>query len=166
MTQSLPTSAELDAENFSKLMGPSPTRPGSPSRLVVLGAINAQNSAHIDIIKQAATSWHRGEQANDNRQVVFVWMDKEKWGGWLKRVYGVKKGPEPVMVIADHGVSVRYDEPYFSDVIYSAFCITILSLLANRSHSTNQPFLRLLMGFMVACCDLNIQKTSLSDSCV
>ena len=107
MTQSLPTSTELDAENFSKIMGPSPTRPGFPSRLVVLGAIDTQNLAHVNVIKQAATSWHRGDPPSDNRQVVFVWMDKEKWASWLKSVYGVKKGPDPAMVIADHGVGAR-----------------------------------------------------------
>jgi hypothetical protein len=110
---SLPTSTELDAENFSKMMGPSPARPGSPSRLVVLGAINTQNSAHIDSIKQVATAWHRGEQTVDSAQVVFAWMDKEKWSSWLKSVYDIKKGPDPNVVIADHGVRALYNELSF-----------------------------------------------------
>ncbi|KAF8516674.1 thioredoxin-like protein [Gautieria morchelliformis] len=109
VTYSLPTSTELDAENFSKVMGPSPVRPGSPSRLVVLGAINTKNLAHIDSIKQAATAWHRGKQTVDSAQVVFAWMDKEKWASWLKSVYGVKKGPDPNVVIADHGRLLYYD---------------------------------------------------------
>lgn len=104
MMHSLPMSAELDAENFVEIMGPSPIRPGSPPRLVVLGAIDTKNMAQIDLIKQTATSWHRGEQATDSKQVVFAWMDKEKWAKWLKSVYGVQDSPGPTVVIADHGV--------------------------------------------------------------
>lgn len=115
MIQSFPMSAELDGENFQRIMGPSSASSGVPSRLVVLGAINTQNSAHIDVIKETATAWHRGEQSIDAARVVFVWMDKEKWGSWLKSVYGVKQGPEPTVVIADPGVSasVRCKGPHF-----------------------------------------------------
>jgi len=109
ITHSLPTSTGLSAENFQRVMGPSPSVPGLQSRLVVLAAINPENLAHIDLVKEVARVWHRGAHANDDRQVVFAWMDKEKWASWLKSVYGLKKGSEPAVVIVDHGRLMYYD---------------------------------------------------------
>ncbi|KAF8590271.1 thioredoxin-like protein [Ramaria rubella] len=109
LKHALPTSAELSAENFQRIMGPSPAPKGSPNRLVVLGAIDLNNLAHIDIFKQTAQTWHRGEGAKGDGQIMFAWMDKEKWASWLKSVYGVTKGPEPAVVIVDHGHLLYYD---------------------------------------------------------
>ncbi|KAL5527020.1 hypothetical protein ACEPAG_5811 [Sanghuangporus baumii] len=45
------------------------------------------------------------------RDVVFTWMDGEKWGSWMKSMYGIKaeSNAEPSVVIADHYQLIYYD---------------------------------------------------------
>ena len=106
VTHSLPTSTELNAENFQRIMGPSSLSPGSPSRLIVLAAIDAEDPTHVDLVKRSAKAWHREAHASDDPQVVFAWMDRDKWASWLKSMYGIQKGSDPAVVIVDQGVSL------------------------------------------------------------
>jgi len=44
------------------------------------------------------------------RDVVFTWMDVERWASWLKNMYGVKISEEPAVIIADHSRLKYYDK--------------------------------------------------------
>jgi len=44
------------------------------------------------------------------RDVLFTWMDAGQWGKWMKDMYGIKAGAEPVIVVADHERLVYYDK--------------------------------------------------------
>lgn len=35
------------------------------------------------------------------RDVVWAWVDGDKWAGWTKGMYGIKGGKEVVWVVAD-----------------------------------------------------------------
>ncbi|KIJ32313.1 hypothetical protein M422DRAFT_52890 [Sphaerobolus stellatus SS14] len=102
VANSLPTSVQLDGENFAKIMGPSPAEDGAPTRLVVLTAVPPHDRDTLSQIKIVATRWHR-EHSHSNKEVVFAWMDSEKWDSWLKSVYGIKKKDGPSVVVVDHG---------------------------------------------------------------
>jgi len=106
MANALPPSIQLEAENFAKVMGQSPAPTNAPKRLVVLTALDSHDSRTITKVKDIAHTWHR-EHSHSPIQIMFTWMDKEKWADWLKSVYGVKKQDHPVVVIVDHGVCLQ-----------------------------------------------------------
>lgn len=136
VAHSLPTSTELSAENFQRVMGPSPSLPGSSSRLVVLAAINTEDLSHINLVKQTAEAWHRNAHGPDDRQVVFAWMDRDRWASWLKSVYGVKKGSEPAVVIVDHGVSLVTPRALRLTCLVSSAASILRFVSGRRVHST------------------------------
>lgn len=107
VSNALPTTTQLSGENFAQVMGSSttPPGPGSPSRLVVLVALRADDDAGLKSVKQVATAWHREYSRHlDRYSITFAWMDKLTWASWLKSVYGVRQRPEPAVVLADHSV--------------------------------------------------------------
>lgn len=71
--------------------------------LVVLVA--APKSEFHDVIPKleaVATQWKR---RHSGENVVFTYMDVDKWASWLKNMYGVKQTSPPSVVIANHSVS-------------------------------------------------------------
>jgi len=51
------------------------------------------------------------------RDVVFTWMDADKWASWLKNMYGIKGKEGPVIVIADHSSYLYYDKDQQDETI-------------------------------------------------
>lgn len=78
--------------------------------LVVLVSITTSGVEHdqiVETVRRLAAQWRRTgatqyTPAHGARQVVFAWMDQERWASWLKSMYGIK-GPAQV-VIVDHSV--------------------------------------------------------------
>jgi thioredoxin domain-containing protein 5 len=97
-----PRIAQLTTDNFISIMK-NPTRP-----FVVLAALSAEDNSlegGLASLKEAAKKWEQKEGSDKwPRGVVFVWMDADKWGSWLKSQYGIKKGHLPSVVVADHQV--------------------------------------------------------------
>jgi thioredoxin domain-containing protein 5 len=104
----LPTSMELNQESFQSVMN-APHKP-----LVVIVATFKE---HEDVVREklrtvglrwrAKTDEVKSEGGN-RRGVVFTWMDRERWGSWLKGMYGIKEGhgvDGVVTVVVDHEVS-------------------------------------------------------------
>jgi len=92
--------------------------PQSP--LVVIAAVTKENKEKVaerfrDVGKKwRVRTWENGRVGGEEsgREVVFTWMDGEKWADWMKSMYGVKQGAgtggleDVVVVVADHQVSV------------------------------------------------------------
>jgi Thioredoxin-like domain len=109
-THRLPLAMELGEGSFQEVMN------AESNPLVVLVSVSPSGTEHdrmVETVRKLATQW-RGTgaaqyvPAHGARQVVFSWMDQERWASWLKSMYGIK-GPAQV-VITDHMVcwSARY----------------------------------------------------------
>jgi len=107
MKNRFPRVSPLTTDNFIAIMK-NPTRP-----FVVLAALSTDDSTlegHIALLKNAAKKWEEKEGSDEwDRGVVFVWMDADKWGSWLKSQYGIKKAHLPSIVVADHQKLIYWD---------------------------------------------------------
>jgi hypothetical protein len=99
----LPTSTELTQDTFQNVM----KAPHQP--LVVIAAVTKETSDEVAMkFKDIGKAWNRNHRNGDSKDVIFTWMDGEKWGSWLKNMYGIKvaAGSPPAIVVADHAVSI------------------------------------------------------------
>ena len=105
-THRLPLAMELSEGSFQEVMN------AESKPLVVLVSVTTpgiERDQTVETVRRLATQWRRTGAAQYTpgqgaRQVVFVWMDQERWTSWLKSMYGIK-GPTQV-VIVDHSVSL------------------------------------------------------------
>lgn len=83
--------------------------------LVLIAAVTDETRGKVQTkLEQLASDWKvktSGTGEMNGRQVIFTWMDGEKWKDWLKSVYGIKHHDDDDLddvrvVIADHRVSV------------------------------------------------------------
>ncbi len=106
-TYRLPLAMELGEGSFQEVMN------AESKPLVLLASVSAsgiERNQIVEMLRGFAAEWRRtgGSQyspPHGGRQVVFVWMDQERWASWLKSMYGIK-GPAQV-VIVDHSVSLH-----------------------------------------------------------
>ena len=103
MKNKFPRVAQLTTDNFISIMK-NPTQP-----FVVLAALRTEGDtleANIALLKNAARKWEERDGGSNGwaRGAVFVWMDVDKWGSWLKGQYGITKARAPSVVVADHQV--------------------------------------------------------------
>jgi thioredoxin domain-containing protein 5 len=97
----IPTTVELNQDTFQQVMN-APHKP-----LVVIAAVNKITKEKVaEKMKEIGKKWRLRRQNKGNRDVVFTWMDADKWEKWLKNMYGARVTDEPAIIIADHGVSV------------------------------------------------------------
>ncbi len=52
----------------------------------------------------------KSERGQTQKDVVFTWMDADKWSSWLKSMYGIQSDNLPAVVVADH--QVRYPQRF------------------------------------------------------
>jgi hypothetical protein len=103
-THRLPLAMELGEGSFQEVMNAE----GKP--LVVLVSVTTsgiERDQAVETVRSLAAQWRRTgatqyTPAQGARQVVFVWMDQERWASWLKSMYGVKEPTQ--VVIVDHSV--------------------------------------------------------------
>ena len=89
-------------ENFLNIMK-SPSEP-----LVVLAAMepSAKSDSQRDDLFAVARAWREeGLLEGRHRDVIFVWMNAERWTTWLKKQYAITQEQLPVVIIVDHAVS-------------------------------------------------------------
>ncbi|KXN90554.1 Thioredoxin domain-containing protein 5 [Leucoagaricus sp. SymC.cos] len=117
MTHRTPSFLELSSDSFQSVMN-APQKP-----LVLIAALpgdkELRNKARSRL-EQLSKEWKSrtdGSGEMNGKQVVFTWMDAEKWKDWLKTMYGVKKHHEDEddlddikVVVADHSRLVYYDQ--------------------------------------------------------
>lgn len=97
MRNRIPSAVELDSDNFQDVMN-APHKP-----LVVLVATTQQDKEQVS--KEVTAIARKWRDAKEQASVVFTWMDADKWGKWLKSMYGIKANMLPKAVVADHSVS-------------------------------------------------------------
>jgi hypothetical protein len=95
---------ELGQETFKMVMN-APHHP-----LVVVVATPKDAEAEVkEKLRIIGLRWRvKNGIGSVDRDVVFTWMDKNKWGDWLKSMYGIraKDGDQGVVVVVtDHNVS-------------------------------------------------------------
>ena len=104
-THRLPLAMELSEGSFQEVMN------AESKPLVVLVSVThaIERDQIVDSVRRLAAQWRRTgatqyTPAHGARQVVFVWMDQERWTSWLKSMYGIKGAAQ--VVIVDHSVSL------------------------------------------------------------
>lgn len=91
---------QLDADTFQDVMN------ALHKPLVVIAAAPAaqlQNTAAD--VQRIAREW---KNAKGDAGVTFVWMDTDKWGKWLKGMYGIRVQSDVQVVVANHSVSISH----------------------------------------------------------
>ncbi|KAG8688702.1 hypothetical protein FRC11_004943 [Ceratobasidium sp. 423] len=140
----IPTLQQLTAENFPDVM----KHPAKP--LVVLAAFDMENMSKTQLGEQiekltlTAKRWQTSAvRLTDTRPTIFVWMDGDRWGKWLKSMYGIKREDMPTVVIVDHSRLLYYDTDAGKarlhlerDSIFAALESAYLGLLRPK-HSEN-----------------------------
>lgn len=94
----LPNALELDSDNFQDVMN-APHHP----LVVIVGTSETDKAETAKTVTGLARQWR---DAKEQASVVFTWMDADKWGSWLKSMYGLKAGSFPKAVVANHTVSL------------------------------------------------------------
>ncbi|KZT63979.1 thioredoxin-like protein [Daedalea quercina L-15889] len=97
----LPTSMQLDSDTFQDVMN-APHKP----LVVIAAAPGAQLQNTAADVQRIAKQWRN---AKGDSGVTFVWMDSEKWGKWLKSMYGIRAGNDAQVIVADHSRLIYYD---------------------------------------------------------
>jgi thioredoxin domain-containing protein 5 len=112
LTNRIPTTVELSQENFQQVMN-APHKP-----LVVIVAVSKSAEEKVsDKVKEIGKKWRVSKSNKGKRDVVFTWMDADKWASWLKNMYGIKGKEGPVIVIADHSSYLYYDKDQQDETI-------------------------------------------------
>jgi hypothetical protein len=103
-----PSALELGEGSFQEVMN------AESKPLVVLVPVTdsgAERDHIVATVRKLATQWRKTgalqyAPAYEARQVVFTWMDQDRWAKWLKSMYGIN-GPAQV-VITDHSVGLTF----------------------------------------------------------
>ncbi|PAV20606.1 thioredoxin-domain-containing [Pyrrhoderma noxium] len=105
MNNRIPSALQLDQESFQKVMN-APHHP-----LVVIAATVPSEEAHtIEIINESSRLWRQQVgSVSQSGNVIFTWMDLDKWANWLKSMYGIKDVSKTTVVITDHQNLLYYD---------------------------------------------------------
>lgn len=69
--------------------------------VVIVAAPPSEYTQTVEKVKDLARSWKDSKSRGD---VVFTWMDADRWGKWLKSMYGIKADVAPQVVVANHSV--------------------------------------------------------------
>lgn len=96
-----PTLVQLVSGNYQELMK-SDTR-----AVVVLGAVHRgeEGIKERKNLESISRAWKRGGRSFE-QPVWFVWVEGEKWSGWLHQAYGIKESALPAVVVIDSPVSL------------------------------------------------------------
>jgi hypothetical protein len=107
----IPLVTELGSSNFQTIMNANAydTKP-----LVVIMASKLEEMSNAKkMLAAGEEGWRREKEEQERehgplRDVLWVYIDGEKWSSWLKSMYGIKESHLPAYVVADHSVRVRY----------------------------------------------------------
>ncbi|PIL36535.1 hypothetical protein GSI_00224 [Ganoderma sinense ZZ0214-1] len=105
----LPSALELDSDNFQDVMN-------APHKPLVVIAATAQGDLQRTA-KEVTDLARKWRDAKEKAPVVFAWMDADKWGKWLKSMYGVTADQLPRPVVASHSRLVYWDVDPFGDKV-------------------------------------------------
>ncbi|KAI0765574.1 thioredoxin-domain-containing protein [Irpex lacteus] len=97
----LPMSLELDSDTFQDIMFAS-----HKPLVVITAAPETKLSGASDRVRTVAAQW-KGRQGSDD--VVFTWMNSDKWAKWLKSMYGITADDQAHVVITNHSRLIYHD---------------------------------------------------------
>lgn len=106
-TAKLPFLSELSSQNYADLM----QGMGKNTPLVALAILSPTLLDSIESTKgrleELAKGWHtRQSERVGSRDVLWAWVDGDRWGKWAKGMYQVQEGKSPVvLVVGDPKVS-------------------------------------------------------------
>jgi thioredoxin domain-containing protein 5 len=105
----LPSALELLPDTFQSVMN----APHEP--LVVLVAVpkagEPGNMGAVDQVRELGRQWRERAASYPGRQVVFTWMDADRWGSWMKSQYGITASMIPAVVLVHHKVCQLVSTP-------------------------------------------------------
>lgn len=113
MSHRTPSFVELSSGSFQSIMN----APQEPLVLIAAVTEKVRDQAMV-ALKTLANEWKLktgGSGELNGKQLIFTYMDAEKWEKWLKSMYGIKKHHDDDLadvkvVIADHKKLIYYDE--------------------------------------------------------
>lgn len=135
----IPTVVELSQDNFQAIMNP-PSAPGASVVPPLVFLVPSTDSSVLKIserLKNVAREWKiktggtglMGEHSRALRQVIFAWMDQERWGDWIKSMYGIpKRSPDSTslddmrVALVDHAVSPSVLLPLEGCILTYSLC--------------------------------------------
>lgn len=103
----LPAARELMQDTFQQTMN------AEHHPLVVIVAVTPESRIAVsEKVVEIGKKWVKRKEGTDEvNQVVFTWMDAQRWEKWMKSMYGVKATAsvtDPLIVIAQHNVRSEY----------------------------------------------------------
>jgi len=138
LSHRLPTSLELTQDTFQTVM----KAPQAP--LVVIAASTPGNqdalSARLIELGRKWRSRTKGSGLVNGREIVFTWMNADRWKNWMKSMYGIKMDNQPdeldhvQVVIADHDQLIYYDTDRNGDHIKITSSNSIFSAVEDVAH--------------------------------
>lgn len=122
---------ELTAANFEE------TVRNPEDALVVLAALSdsihgdevastasdgiARKDAEIAALRSVALEWRLKKEASSSRQVVFAWIDADRWKSPLRKLYGIQASDSPSAVLVDGNKSLYYELYHYADAKPATF---------------------------------------------
>jgi hypothetical protein len=81
---------------------------GDSRAIVVLGALHKgdEGAKEREKLEAVARAWKRGGRSFE-QPVWFVWVEGDRWSGWLRQSYGIKKKDLPAVVVVDPAVCLQ-----------------------------------------------------------
>ncbi|KAF8239442.1 protein disulfide isomerase [Tricholoma matsutake] len=115
LSHRLSTTTELTQDTFQKVMN----APQAP--LVVIAAVTEGHKTKVEEhFRHLAKKWRirtSGTGMVHGREVIFTWMDMDKWGDWMKSMYGIRMAydgsgtlDDVPVIISDHRRLIYYDQ--------------------------------------------------------
>jgi hypothetical protein len=107
----LPVVSELDGSSYPELF---PEDSDATGPYVALGFFSKKGlkgdfDKTLAKFKHLAEDWSRSEQKKDGQNVVWAWVDGDRWAPWSRSSYDVKMGAldGPVLLVTDPHVSAK-----------------------------------------------------------
>lgn len=101
----LPTLSEISTESYAGVMRTTGTPPLVGVIVLSRAKMGSRFDEHKDRALALASGWaerRRGLLTGERgRDVVWAWVDGDKWASWIQTMYDVKPAEEPVLVFAD-----------------------------------------------------------------
>ncbi len=110
-TAKLPTLNEVNAETYADVMRSTGSAPYVGLVVLSRAKMGSRFEEYRDQVKTAANAWgekRRGMTESEKgaeRDLVWAWVDGDKWAQWIKTMYEVNASEEPLLIIADAKVS-------------------------------------------------------------
>ncbi|CAG8486626.1 578_t:CDS:10 [Cetraspora pellucida] len=108
-SEKYPLVPAIDSENYEDIL--------SGDRLVVLGVLRPTDVRPFikakNTLKAVAKLYHQQTKkrgsSEDNRGVLFAWLDGDKWENYIYSIYGLSKKDLPTVIISDPLSSEYFD---------------------------------------------------------